>query len=130
MGCDIHAWVEYRSSGESEAQVFGEIWFGRNYELFGLIAGVRGYEMLFSPRGLPEGMDSMLAKDFDPKCYHSASYLSTSELSTVCERLSEIYREDGDEERDVAQLAAVVAAMRELENLGCEQVRLIFWFDS
>lgn len=56
MGCDIHAYVEYIYDGDTYTNVFcyGEINFGRDYELFSLIAGVRGISTpIVSPRGFP-----------------------------------------------------------------------------
>lgn len=63
MGCDIHAYIEYYSKRDLITQnnstfvraFSGELEFGRNYTLFGLMAGVRSYlKPLFSPRGLPK----------------------------------------------------------------------------
>lgn len=63
MGCDIHPYIEYFYKNElaqcvdtSTSQTFGqEIFFGRNYTLFGLIAGVRSGNSKppFPPKGIP-----------------------------------------------------------------------------
>lgn len=62
MGCDIHAYIEYFSKEDyrnNSSKCFvdtfsGELDFGRNYVLFGLLAGVRSLSApIFSPRGLP-----------------------------------------------------------------------------
>lgn len=63
MGCDIHAFVEYRIRPEGEpdrrhswSAFGGEINPGRNYWLFEIMAGVRGRNALFEPRGIPNDM--------------------------------------------------------------------------
>ena len=61
MGCDIHAHIEffskseYKSSGKCYVHCFsGELCFGRDYILFGLIAGVRhSVPPIIKPRGIP-----------------------------------------------------------------------------
>lgn len=60
MGCDIHAYIEHYSKKDLLAgKCFvdtssGAINFGRDYLLFGVIAGVRSLETpVVSPRGLP-----------------------------------------------------------------------------
>lgn len=65
MGCDIHCYIESgRKRRDHDAdgseKVFwsgfgGRINPGRNYDIFGLIAGVRREELkLFDPRGIPD----------------------------------------------------------------------------
>ena len=60
MGADIHMFVEYscRSIGdEVRWNAFsGEINGCRDYELFALLANVRGSGALFAPRGLPDAI--------------------------------------------------------------------------
>lgn len=61
MGCDIHAYIEcYSKRDNAQSQkcyvncVAKDVYFGRNYQLFGLLAGVRGISSsVFQPRGLP-----------------------------------------------------------------------------
>jgi len=62
MGCDIHAYLDV-TEGEPDPerdyagwiQTFAhDIPIGRDYALFGLLAGVRGGKALIEPRGLPE----------------------------------------------------------------------------
>ena len=60
MGCDIHSFVEYHTAGAREAWYFGTFDIGRNYVLFGLLAGVRCGGCLFQPRGLPDDMSFTL----------------------------------------------------------------------
>src|SRR5207237_4553244 len=58
MGADIHGFLEYR---------VGDRWFGiddgwhpgRDYELFPLLANVRGQGALYPPRGIPRGASDL-----------------------------------------------------------------------
>ncbi len=66
MGCDIHLIIEYRRKADPEVSEemtgwdsFGRVFNpGRNYGVFGRLAGVRSYkEKPFLPlRGIPEGL--------------------------------------------------------------------------
>jgi hypothetical protein len=70
MGCDIHAFIELYSKQENAkhdscfVDCFAEeVSFGRDYVLFGMLAGVRHHvPPVISPRGLP----------IDPKMSHQA----------------------------------------------------------
>ncbi len=53
MGADIHGHIDYIDG--DEVKNFAEFKLGRDYHLFGLLAGVRGWvKPLVEPRGLPE----------------------------------------------------------------------------
>lgn len=59
MGCDIHAYVEYKNkeSGSQWSSFGDRINPGRNYHLFGMLADVRNYEEVTpvaSGRGMPD----------------------------------------------------------------------------
>jgi len=62
MGCDIHAYVDYeedivKRDGNLWVSNLGEFHIGRDYLLFGILAGVRCAEdKLFDPKGLPDQM--------------------------------------------------------------------------
>ena len=56
MGCDIHVFMEYKSKTSDRPFMRGwpRINPGRDYLLFGKLAGVRdSYHQMFEPRGLP-----------------------------------------------------------------------------
>lgn len=54
MGCDIHCYIEYQPSDQRWDSFGGRINPGRNYHLFGLLAGVRGNSDPVVPlRGMP-----------------------------------------------------------------------------
>jgi hypothetical protein len=58
VGCDIHLFVERRKSKKAPWQMvrLPECNFGRNYQLFGMLAAVRrdGLPAIAEPRGVPE----------------------------------------------------------------------------
>jgi len=110
MGCDIHCYVEIRTgnSWEKVGKIFDHPWYnpkeptrvdgdyewnakktdspymGRNYELFGILAGVRepDFVRLADPRGLPRdvGMEVKRMSDGWGIDGHSHSYLTLREL--------------------------------------------------
>lgn len=78
MGCDLHCYIEQynketnewdnltlykknRDGSFKEAYVYD----GRNYELFGLLAGVRGGGCFVGPRGIPDNLSSEVAEYWD-----------------------------------------------------------------
>lgn len=71
MGCDIHTYLEYTMNPEPQGDR-GPYWCswgervnpGRNYGMFGLLAGVRGsYTHSFKPKGLPDNLSYTVASD-------------------------------------------------------------------
>lgn len=61
MGCDIHCYIEHSRTPLEDrdrywASFGGHNNPGRDYSLFGLLAGVRGDAKLFAARGLPPGV--------------------------------------------------------------------------
>lgn len=58
MGCDIHVYPERRKDGQRWKSVTGRINPGRDYDLFGKIAGLRndGEPPMFEVRGLPDDL--------------------------------------------------------------------------
>lgn len=56
MGCDIHMYVEYSHKDSNYWQGFGgRINPGRNYGMFGVLAGVRGhFKDSFTPKGIKD----------------------------------------------------------------------------
>ena len=96
IGCDIHLHCEYRKDGiwyncdnfewnqETGKYEFSSIYWGRNYDLFGVLAGVRcsDFETIAYPKGLPDDMalktKEMADEDFEWS--HSHSYLTLREL--------------------------------------------------
>lgn len=97
MGTDIHVMVErynrkenkwenvsiYTKSSNGEFKVV-DIYIGRNYHLFGMLAGVRGSydETLVGLRGLPDDISDDVKKYWDDysDCWHSATWYDYCEL--------------------------------------------------
>ncbi len=63
MGCDIHCYVEYKSNGQYTSWG-GRINPGRDYGVFGVMAGVRGGGCLYSARGVPDDMSYRASSDY------------------------------------------------------------------
>jgi hypothetical protein len=66
MGCDIHAYAEYKSANNDNWQTFGgEIVLDRNYKAFGQLAGVRSAgNPVFPVRGLPHDLACRSSNDW------------------------------------------------------------------
>ena len=68
MGCDVHMYVEHNGPARAGSK-WGDKWSGwprinpgRDYRMFGLLAGVRtGEAPVFPLRGLPEDKENMAA---------------------------------------------------------------------
>ena len=74
MGCDIHCYIEYKD-GDSFNDFGGRINPGRNYEMFELMAGVRGEvaNALIEPRGMPQDAGSSARYDNTHFIYKGAT---------------------------------------------------------
>lgn len=105
MGCDIHVYLEkYASINGKSTWVNVDYWqknpyfgiednvdeyehvscyVGRNYDLFGILAGVRsGEDPIDEPRGLPEDVTETTRKEYEKwgiGC-HTPSYYTLKEL--------------------------------------------------
>lgn len=69
MGCDIHMYMEYRdpnNSAYNRWNSFGSRYnVGRNYDMFALLAGVRGgSQPIVAPRGYPNDADYDTDQEF------------------------------------------------------------------
>lgn len=88
MGCDIHAYVEYKKPYSDEwihYDVDEGVMGHRNYSLFSILAGVRSYyayPAINEPRGLPEDASAFIMREYGdwPIDWHSASYFTLAEL--------------------------------------------------
>ena len=165
MSCDIHLYIEHRPTDPKarygyEWQGFGgRINPGRDYEIFGLLAGVRGGTALVKPRGFPTDAS------FEARCDNQL-YLTDNEVAGERETQktkaqewvdrgnSEFLIRDGkpyavthpdwhthsrltSKEFEAAifdhineeEYWAILAAMKSFEKSGHE-ARVVFWFDS
>lgn len=86
MGCDIHAHVETGYVGRDEKEVWChlcEFRFGRNYTLFGLMAGVRRYSYLPDANKLEEALAKRGMKTLDDP------FLSEAESAVIVQEASD-----------------------------------------
>jgi len=136
MGCDIHAYIEVVHKGDQQREFvddFGHIYLGRNYELFSLMAGVRGgLEPVVGPKGIPTNISPGVHSAFTEWGIdaHTPTWLSLEELFEVRER----YEKEG-ETFVPRTLNAALAAMCELQcfddnDREIASPRLVFWFDN
>ena len=96
LGCDIHLHCEYKDDSgwhncdnhiwndKTESYEFEDLYWGRNYDLFDILAGVRSNEFsrIDDPRGLPKDM-SAKTKEYADEWKgdgHSYSYITMREL--------------------------------------------------
>ena len=67
MGCDIHAFIEYREKDKNwQGFSYQDINLGRHYGIFACLAGVRDYWDTDhpEPKGLPDDMCSYTKSEF------------------------------------------------------------------
>lgn len=113
MGCDIHVFCE-RYNKESkrwenlslykknEGGTFKEVnvYDGRDYQLFGLLAGVRSIINPFViPRGIPDDLSCEVSKKYgDGEYYHTSTWYDYCELNAyeymMCDSCKEIKKRD------------------------------------
>jgi hypothetical protein len=131
MGCDIHLFTEIKKSINSqdkwvnvdnwrynpyyeEGNDDGEemlhvesLYSGRNYDLFGILAGVRGgfNDTIDDPRGLPEDVSEITKKESDrwDGDGHSHSWLTLKELKEY-QGLHPVVKREGFISHEAAEL--------------------------
>jgi hypothetical protein len=104
MGTHIHLFIETVVSGEPQAEAWsdGEIDLGRDYDLFGALAGVRGDRPpLFAPRGLPRDLSSAVFERYFLFILEAADRLSGGwdGFGTVDPTVAEGYLRSGEAHR-------------------------------
>ena len=149
MGCDITMYIEkntdevyniwenvslYRVGKYSHNLEKVSPYNGRNYELFSILAGVRGWhEPLIEPRGLPENLSREVEKEerWWEKEYHTPTWYDLKELL--------LYREMYKDNEDYKVFEDFVGNILYYLELAEEYVwvdvppnkyRVIMWFDS
>jgi hypothetical protein len=129
MGCDIHAYVEYRRQGERVWEYHSRALYFRDYQLFGLLAGVRGQgQALYEPRGVPLDMSSHTRWEYESgegTDWHTPSWLNYDEFYNVVTEWWIKTRPFGSMLNNVE---ATLSAMETLKTYG--DVRMVFWFDN
>ena len=143
MGCDIHIHTEVLRSGKwwwmdkhwldpfDMRMDHEEIWEGRNYVLFEILAGVRAgygsreYEQIADRRGLPSDLSAEVAKLAEGwrNDGHSHSWLSLHDLEAYAEGKKERLREVTD------FFDVVIPKLQEMSPYSPHAARIVFWFD-
>jgi hypothetical protein len=134
MGCDIHAYIDYDHLG-SISNLYGRLYLGRDYTLFGLIAGVRGQcHPVVAPRSLPSVTSFSVRyeaysrlEELKPD-YHSHTWLTTDEVASVAKEYKKLVPES---ERGLIllQWQGIHLLMKHLARNSCTP-RFVCWFDS
>jgi len=132
MGCDVHMMIEYDRFGgaDNEPRAWwsfgGVIGPGRDYDMFGHLAGVRYEENEhIRPRGLPDNL-SYDAKDyFDNDDIHSVTWLTYEEYAAAYGR-----RMFGNEHGPPAIAYEVILVMLKAFKDRDVPARLIIGFDN
>lgn len=122
MGCDIHVHVEVRDRGHGEWAYYDELDVGRDYELFGLLAGVRGteFDCQINPRGLPR--DASEETRIAHADYHDSAHTES------CIYGDEFLGMKGAKVR--RKISPFLRALARMPSQLPERVRFVFWFDS
>lgn len=142
MGCDIHLHIEYRINGKWEHYASPNV--GRWYDLFSIMAGVRGeYTPIVEPRGFPSDATMFTRWDYERWGLdaHTASYLQNREIVQLKEWLKKQEKVDNtwyDLEHTVLHTymggnelcAFLLYDDCEYAPKGTDAVRLVFWFDN
>lgn len=132
MGCDIHIYCEKYNDEKEKWESLSlykkkedggfepiSIYDGRDYELFGLLAGVRGNSHFFSggcgyivaPRGIPSDLSQYVqnewecGKDEDGRqWWHTPTWYSFCELDTYTYLLNDFNKEMKKKNKKIAEL--------------------------
>lgn len=137
MGADIRIYMEYLERKSNKYKCIGEFDGERLYGVFGIIAGVRSdIKPIYPPRGLPIDVNDSIYKKYtgEPE-YHTASWLSTSELRECLDAVYEIFRKEDEEvgrtyDPDWAKsYEQIYNYMKSSEEDG-DPTRIVFWFDN
>lgn len=140
MGCDIHEYREKKVNGEWitadtwETEEDGYMtndcpYLGRNYTLFGFLAGVRieVSEGLGEPKGLPDDVSTEVkqASDYWGSDGHSHSWVLVSDIK---EHLAKLLIEPTEaSEYYEGGLRSIVEMFKDIDG---EDHRFVFWFDN
>lgn len=151
MGTDIHLYIEhynkeskrwdslsfYKKSSEGEFLPV-DIYDGRDYDLFGLLAGVRSIiDPFVFPRGVPDDMSCEVSKAYrDGQYYHTPTWYDYCELQTY----ERIFDNEYDDEDDTISLCERLDGfINDIEkvlnayDIYCPKpgdIRIVMWFDS
>ncbi len=142
MGCYIHIYAEKRNNNNEWEMYNGKFtadeWYEkyykkeyinrpfylRNYEMFGILAGVRDHdvELISYPKGIPSDISNGVFLEYRKwlSNVHSESWLTARELIEY--RYSRKFINDNE---------LFFIHLEELKNMdSIDDVRIVFWFDN
>ena len=135
MSCDIHMQVEEQFDGEWLYAPYPEeeVYSMRNYFLFGLLAGVKGTERFFYPKGFPLDSSVEVANmyEYDKENFHTPNFLTFPEILRQDWHKTIIETVDGEDfEFTFAQKCPEfwIKTVPLLAQMG--ESRIVFWFDN
>lgn len=149
MGCDIHCFVEkkvdekyncwqqvklYKVEEYHQDIKVVDPYDGRNYDLFSILAGVRGpYEPLVYPRGLPENLSEDVEKEraWMGQDAHTQTWYDLNELFL----LREVHKSEEEYESFVdfvnwIEFYLHFAGEWVFSDVTPGKYRVVIWFDS
>jgi len=167
MGADIHLYIETRLSPndewstdnfhslessteeDDEGEEYQDTYLipkhskyhysygGRNYEMFGILADVRGKGCLYQPRGIPKDVAKSTKKEIDrmDSDGHSHSYLSLKEFKECLNVYTKATDYRDTEYEAIYDIALEWLNMEQAEakilETGFEpEIRFVFFFDN
>ena len=149
MGCDITSFVEYRDRNTGDwtpikmrvVRYDNDIDAGhdvypvdiRNYELFGILAGVRVCcaDPIVEPRGIPSDVSDYVRGKYEENedVWHTPSWYSLYELKLA---VKDKDRYDEEERGLIQGVINAIEFMRDAAWVFNDDidVRMVFWFDN
>jgi hypothetical protein len=150
MGCDIHFHIEVKMNGKWEH--YGAPDIGRWYELFSILAGVRGSgKPIVYPKGFPKDASVITKIDYDlwGRDAHTPSWLNSNEILKL-EKWLEKRKEESISNPDTNEWADYdleygilktyffghsFTSWKKYDDIEykpkeIEDVRFVFWFDN
>lgn len=120
VGTDCTMALEIYDKGFCKWYCAEAIDVGRDYELFGLLAGVRGTELdcQIDPRGLPGDGSKEIIVSSRGYSYHTPSFIYGDELLKMTGRNVK------------KRLSKILRALKRYPGQPPERMRIVFWFDS
>lgn len=147
MGCDIHIYTEKNLDGDgwtsadfytkrkyADGEIMMgivEVYDGRNYDLFSLLANVRnrGYiKPICEPRGLPDDCCAEIKEEFSGwgDDGHSTSWFTLKELIEAFEQ----NKESGGLEEIIKNTTDRLKHFSYSWEENTDKIRIVFWFDN
>lgn len=109
---------------------FAQSWYiWRNYDLFGLLAGVRRYDFQFKPlAGLPHDVSDYVRDEHQISHGHSCTHYTVHELKLYLPTVkSQRYKKEAT--NVLLELLKELNTLQLRYNLNDHQIRIVMWFD-